>query len=106
MPAFVYWSTQASSTPRDGSLACYVPETEASDYQGSFSIHADGVGGLSMRGWLVDMTPDGGNGTSPITVMFRVDSKFHIQGRADIPTVVANLPRPDIPTPSKNHGFV
>ena len=41
-----------------------------------------------------------------ITAMFRIDGKFYTPDGLHLPFVLADLPRPDIPTKTKNHGFL
>jgi len=90
------------SVPANGSLACYTLSTPQTEHIGSFAINSQGAQ-FSLSGWLVNTMVN--NGSDVVTVMFRVDEKFYNNG-SHIPFVAANVDRPDIPTPSKNHGFV
>ena len=66
----------AANGPVDGSLQCYVAATPQSDYQGAFNIMSDNAGKFEgIKGWLVDTTAFGGNGTKPVTVWFKVDGE-------------------------------
>lgn len=95
----------AASGPTDGSLQCYTAQTPQTTHLGAFNIVPEKGGTFGIKGWLVDTTVLGGNGTEPVIVWFKVDGKFYDAG-IHIANIVADLPRPDIPTPSKDHGFV
>lgn len=95
--------TSANTLPANGSLQCYTLTTPQSERPGGFSINPDGAGGFGLRGWLVNTLIDGGAQT--VTVMMKVDGRFYSNG-LHLPFIPADIPRPDIPTSTKNHGFV